>query len=50
MHTLTKTITGQTTVRRDAERPKGDREQFAASLDLWITDLRVVVRENRAKC
>ena len=37
MHTLTQTITGQTTVRRDAERPKGDREQFAASLDLWIT-------------
>ena len=24
-------------VRRDAERPKGDREQFA-SLDFWITD------------
>ena len=24
-------------MRRDAERPKGDREQFA-SLDLWITD------------
>ena len=21
------------------ERPKGDREKFAASLDLWITDL-----------
>ena len=41
MHALTQTITGQTTVRRDAERQKGDGEQFAASLDLWITDLRV---------
>ena len=25
-------------VRRDVEKPKGDREKFAASLDLWITD------------
>ena len=24
--------------RRDAERPKGDREKLAASLELWITD------------
>ena len=31
-------ILTQTTVRREAERPKGDREQFAASLDLWITN------------
>ena len=28
----------ETKVRRDAGRPKGDRDQFAASLDLWITD------------
>ena len=33
MHTLTKTRK----VRRQVERPKGDREQFA-SVDLWITD------------
>ena len=33
-HTLTQTRE----VRRDAETPKGDREQFAASLDLWITN------------
>ena len=32
-HTLTQTRE----VRRDAERPKGDRDQFSASLDLWIT-------------
>ena len=32
-HTLTQTRK----VRRHAERPKGDREQFA-SLDFWITD------------
>ena len=37
MHTLTPII-NQTKVRRDVERPKGDREQFAPSLDLWITD------------
>ena len=24
--------------RRDAERPKGNKQAFAASLDLWITD------------
>ena len=24
--------------RGNAERPKGDREKFAASLDSWITD------------
>ena len=36
-HDQTHTLTQTRKVRRDAERPKGDREQFA-SLDLWITD------------
>ena len=31
-HTLTKTRQ----VRTDAERARGDRKRFAASLDLWI--------------
>ena len=34
-HDQTHTVTRK--VRRHAERPKGDREQFA-SLDFWITD------------
>ena len=35
---LDQTHTQTREVRTDAETPKGDREQFAASLDLWITD------------
>ena len=36
-HDQTHTLTQTRKVRRHAERPKGDREQFA-SLDFWITD------------
>ena len=36
-HDQTPTLTQARKVRRHAERPKGDREQFA-SLDFWITD------------
>ena len=36
-HDETHTLTQTRKVRRHAERPKGDREQFA-SLDFWITD------------
>ena len=36
-HDQTHTLTQTRKVRRQAERPKGDREQFA-SLDFWITD------------
>ena len=34
----TQTLTQTREVRRGAETPKGDRAQFAASLNLWITD------------
>ena len=36
-HDQTHTLTQTRKVRRHAERPRGDREQFA-SLDFWITD------------
>ena len=36
-HDQTHTLTQTRKVRIHAERPKGDREQFA-SLDFWITD------------
>ena len=36
-HDQTHILTQTRKVRRQTERPKGDREQFA-SLDLWITD------------
>ena len=36
-HDQTHALTQTRKVRRHAERPKGDREQFA-SLDFWITD------------
>ena len=36
-HDQTHTLTQTRKVRRHAERPKGDRKQFA-SLDFWITD------------
>ena len=34
----THTLSHTREVRRDAEMPKGDSEQFSVSLDLWITD------------
>ena len=36
-HDQTDTLTQTRKARRQAERPKGDREQFT-SLDFWITD------------
>ena len=36
-HDQTHTLTQTRYLRRHAERPKGDREQFA-SLDFWIAD------------